>query len=189
VVACAKYNSGYFNIYRRLAERDDLHFVVCLGDYIYEAANVPPPSQTPGADIGRDFSPIHECYTLADYRARYAQSRSDPDTQALHEAHAHVATIDDHELADNAWANGSDTHDAGVHGPWSDRRRGALQAWEEWMPTRRRPVTGGDPIYRHLDIGSLFRLLVLEARTHRSAPTEQDPHRRTEFGHDHVQSL
>ncbi|HMF03796.1 MAG TPA: alkaline phosphatase D family protein [Acidimicrobiia bacterium] len=182
VVACAKFNAGYFNAYRCLARRDDLQFVAILGDYIYEAANKPPASQTPGADIGRDFSPPHECYTLDDYRARYALYRADPDTQAFHRAHAVVATIDDHELADNAWAGGSQEHDPAEHGPWSERAHAALRAWEEWMPTMRRPATGGQPIYQRVDVGGLFTLMLLETRTNRSGPEETDPARRTEFG-------
>ena len=182
VVACAKFNAGYFNAYRALAARNDVNLVICLGDYIYEAANKPPASQTPGADIGRDFSPLHECYTLEDYRERYSQYRRDPDAQAMHEAHAVFATIDDHELADNAWAGGAQEHDPAQHGPWSDRAHGALQAWEEWMPTMRRPVTGADPIYRRVDVGSLFTLMLLETRTNRSSPEETDPGKRTELG-------
>ncbi|MGI8929052.1 MAG: alkaline phosphatase D family protein [Candidatus Limnocylindrales bacterium] len=83
VVSCAKYNAGFFNGYARIAERDDLNFVLHLGDYIYEASQQPPASQTPGADIGRPFDPFHECVSLNDYRRRYAQYRADPDTQAL----------------------------------------------------------------------------------------------------------
>src|SRR5262249_55756752 len=182
VVACAKFNAGFFNAYQCLARRDDLRFVAILGDYIYEAANNPPASQTPGADIGRDFSPSHECYTLDDYRERYAQYRADPDTQAFHRAHAVVATIDDHELADNAWAGGSQEHDPAEHGPWRERAHAALRAWEEWMPTMRRPATGGQPIYQRVDVGGLFTLMLLETRTNRSGPEETDPSRRTEFG-------
>jgi len=37
VVSCAKFNSGYFNAYSAISERDDLDFVLHLGDYIYEA--------------------------------------------------------------------------------------------------------------------------------------------------------
>ena len=68
----------------RIAEHDDLDFLLHLGDYIYEASNTPPKSQTPGADIGRPFDPLDECRTLADYRRRYAQYRGDPDVQRLH---------------------------------------------------------------------------------------------------------
>jgi alkaline phosphatase D len=34
VVACAKFNAGYFNAYQCLARRDDLQFVAILGDYV-----------------------------------------------------------------------------------------------------------------------------------------------------------
>jgi alkaline phosphatase D len=69
-VSCAKFNAGFFNAYSRIAARDDLDFLLHLGDYIYEASNKPPASQTPGADIGRPFEPLHECKTLEDYRRR-----------------------------------------------------------------------------------------------------------------------
>src|SRR5258707_4391262 len=71
MVSCAKFNAGFFNAYGRIAAREDLDFVLHLGDYIYEAAQDPPASQTPGADIGRPFEPRNECVTLADYRTRY----------------------------------------------------------------------------------------------------------------------
>ena len=82
MVSCAKYNAGFFNAFSRIADRPDLDFLLHLGDYIYEAAQKPPASQTPGADIGRPFDPLHECVTLADYRTRYGQYRLDPDVQA-----------------------------------------------------------------------------------------------------------
>ena len=66
VVSCAKFNAGFFNGYARIAERDDLDFVLHLGDYIYEASERPPAGQTPGADIGRPFEPLNECVTLDD---------------------------------------------------------------------------------------------------------------------------
>ena len=50
MVCCAKFNSGFFNAYRALAEMDDIDFVLHLGDYIYEAAEVPVGKQTPGAE-------------------------------------------------------------------------------------------------------------------------------------------
>ena len=122
-VSCAKFNAGFFNAYARLAERDDLAFVLHLGDYIYEASNTPPASQTPGADIGLPFEPRHECKTLADYRTRYAQYRSDPDVQAVHAGLPFIATLDDHELADGAWRDGAAEHKPERDGAWADRRR------------------------------------------------------------------
>ena len=83
IASCAKYNAGHFAAYRHIANRDDIDFVLHLGDYIYEAANRPPASQTPGMDIGREFEPDHECWTFEDYDLRYRQYRSDPDSRAL----------------------------------------------------------------------------------------------------------
>ena len=48
--------------------------------------------------------------TLADYRARYAQYRTDPDLQALHARHPVAAVWDDHELAGGAWRDGATAH-------------------------------------------------------------------------------
>jgi alkaline phosphatase D len=170
VVACAKYNAGYFNAYRAIAAREDVDLVVHLGDYIYEAANVPPPSQTPGADIGRDFDPLEECRQAAQYRRRYAQYRSDPDVRALHAAHAILPILDDHELADNAWSGGADEHDEGRDGPWPARMHAALSTWEDWLPVARRP-SRGEPIWLERHVGDLATLVLLETRTHRTAPT------------------
>jgi alkaline phosphatase D len=68
ICSCAKFNAGFFNAYAAIPEHEELDFLLHLGDYIYEASNTPPKSQTPGADIGRPFDPLGECRTLADYR-------------------------------------------------------------------------------------------------------------------------
>ena len=38
VVSCANWQAGWFSVYRHLAQRDDLHAVLHLGDYLYEYA-------------------------------------------------------------------------------------------------------------------------------------------------------
>ena len=132
--SCAKYNAGHFNAYARIAERDDLDFLLHLGDYIYEASQTPPASQTASPDIGRPFEPRTECRTLAEYRTRYAQYRRDPDVQAMHARLPVIATLDDHELADGAWAGGATEHRDAEHGPWAERRDAAFRARWEWLP-------------------------------------------------------
>jgi alkaline phosphatase D len=168
--SCAKYNAGYFNAYARIAARGDLDFLLHLGDYIYEAANKPAKGQTPGADIGRPFEPDGECRTLAEYRTRYEQYHRDPDVQALHLALPLICALDDHELADGAWAGGSDAHDPEVHGPWTDRRDAALRARWEWLPARR--PDPGDPtrVFRAVDVGAAARILICDIRSRRSRP-------------------
>ncbi|HEX3264912.1 MAG TPA: alkaline phosphatase D family protein [Candidatus Limnocylindrales bacterium] len=169
-VSCAKYNAGHFNAYARIAERDDIAFVLHLGDWIYEASQTPPASQTPSKDIGRPFEPLHECRTLEDYRLRYAQYRRDPDVQAVSAAHACIATVDDHEFADGAWRDGATEHKPERDGPWSKRKAAAFQAREEWLPVRRPEMARPERVYRSIPIGGLAELFMLDTRTMRDEP-------------------
>jgi alkaline phosphatase D len=168
--SCAKFNAGYFNAYARMAEREDLDFLLHLGDYIYEAGNVPAKGQTPGADIGRDFEPLGECRTLSDYRARYSQYRRDPDVQALHHALPIVPMLDDHELADGAWSGGSDAHDPAQHGPWAERKASAFRARAEWLPLRAPDPDAPSRVFRRLSLGGLADILMLDIRSRRDQP-------------------
>ena len=169
MVSCAKFNAGYFNGYARIAERQDLQFLLHLGDYIYEASNTPPPTQTPGADIGRPFDPLHECVSLDDYRRRYAQYRRDPDVQRLHAAHPVMATVDDHEFADGAWRDGADNHRP-EWGPWEERKARAFQAKWEWVPGRLPAPDDPSRVFRTVRLGGLADLFLLDTRTRRDQP-------------------
>jgi alkaline phosphatase D len=169
MVSCAKLNAGFFNAYARIAERDDLAFLLHLGDYIYEASNTPPASQTPGADIGRPFEPLHECVTLDDYRARYSQYHRDPDVQRLHAAHPLVTTVDDHEFADGAWRDGAAEHKP-EYGPWADRRANAFRVREEWLPVRRPDPADPERVWRQVSLGDLADVFVIDTRTRRDEP-------------------
>jgi alkaline phosphatase D len=183
--SCAKFNAGFFNAYGRIAARDDLAFLLHLGDYIYEASQNPPPSQTQSADIGRPFDPVGECRTLADYRTRYRQYHRDPDVQALHHALPIIATWDDHELADGAWSGGATEHKA-EHGPWEKRKAEALQARWEWVPGRKPDPTDPTRIFREVSIGSLADLFLLDIRSRRDEPSPErvsDP-TRSMLGHE-----
>ena len=178
--SCAKFNAGHFNAYARIAARDDLNFVLHLGDYIYEASQTPPASQTQSADIGRPFDPVTECRTLDDYRRRYSQYHRDPDVQALHRRLPVIATLDDHELADGAWADGSTEHKP-EHGPWAERRDAAFRARWEWLPARRPDANDPTRVYRSVEVGDLAELLLLDVRSRRdepvAGPAMHDPRR------------
>jgi alkaline phosphatase D len=180
MVSCAKFNAGFFNAYARIAERTDLDFLLHLGDYIYEASNTPPKSQTPGADIGRPFDPLHECVTLADYRTRYRQYRRDPDVQRLHAAHPVIATLDDHEFADGAWRDSATEHRP-EYGTWAERRANAFRAREEWLPVRRADPADPERVWRRVPIGTLADVFLIDTRTRRdepqSEPAMSDPRR------------
>src|SRR4051794_7463988 len=170
-VSCAKFNAGWLNAYARIADRaDELDFLLHLGDYIYEASQTPPASQTPSPDIGRPFEPPGECRTLAEYRTRYAQYHRDPQVQALHHALPMIATLDDHELADGAWRDGAQEHRDAEHGPWAARKAAAFQARWEWLPAR--PPDPGDTtrVFREVSLGDLADVYLLDIRSRRDEP-------------------
>ena len=105
--SCAEYTHGYFNGYD-VMRRDDVDFIVCLGDYIYAEAyhSVAGGTGVRDDNIGR-VNPAHtddyvrEAITLDDYRAKYALYRSDKILRDLHSRFPMVAIWDDHEVQDN----------------------------------------------------------------------------------------
>jgi alkaline phosphatase D len=108
--------------------------------------------------------------TLHDYRTRYSQYRRDPDTQALHGMHALIATLDDHELADGAWREGSVEHRPDRDGPWAARRAAAFRARWEWLPARRPDPDDPERVFRTVRIGNLVDLFLIDSRSRRDEP-------------------
>jgi alkaline phosphatase D len=155
VVSCACWSHGYFNAYGHLAEQD-VDLVVHLGDYIYEIGVA--------RDDLRRHQPPHPARSLADYRARHAQYRSDPDLQRLHQQHPVVAVWDDHDLAGNAWRDGAADHDPENDGDWAERRAAAVRAYLEWLPVRPPDPDRPERIHRSLRFGDLAELIVLDTR-------------------------
>jgi alkaline phosphatase D len=170
IASCASYNAGFFNGYARIAERDDIEFLLHLGDYIYETPNVLPPGAPQPPDIGRPFDPLHECVTLDDYRRRYAQYRGDPDVQALHLRHPVIATLDDHEFADGTWREGSSWHTAEM-GAFADRKAAGFRARWEWQPYRMPDPTDPTRVFRSVELGDLAELFLVDTRSRRDEPT------------------
>jgi len=170
-VSCSNYEAGYFTAYRALAQRNDLDFVLHLGDYIYEYAQgaYGPPGF---AGTARAHQPATEILSLADYRQRHAQYKADPDLRALHQRHPFIATWDDHETANNAWRDGAENHSPDTEGGWTARKVAAIQAYFEWMPVRVQTPTGdaGEVrrLYRSFRFGRLMELNMLDLRSYRT---------------------
>ena len=158
--SCANYNNGFFHAYRAIAERSDLDVWIHLGDYIYEYADGVYGSKE---DIGRAYVPANETITLADYRARYAQYRGDPDLQEVHRQHPAIIVWDDHEVADNASLVGAVNHDPS-EGDYQERKRAGTQAFVEWLPIRVADTELPPRIYRSFQFGNLFDLIMLDTR-------------------------
>lgn len=162
VFSCANFPAGFFNVYADAAKRDDIDVALHLGDYIYEYGLLGFASQFAFA-IERISEPRHEILTLQDYRERHAQYKTDGDLRALHAAMPMIAVWDDHDLADNAWSGGAGNHD-GDEGSFVARRAAAVQAYHEWVPTRRPDPANPLKIYRSFDFGNLASLHMLDTR-------------------------
>ncbi len=174
VVSCANLQAGWFSAYRGLAARDDLHAVVHLGDYVYEYGPGEYGYGPDNVDI-RPHRPAHEMVSLADYRQRHGQYKTDPDLQDAHAKYPWIVTWDDHEVANDAWKHGAENHTPGHgdggEGSFKARRAHAHRAYDEWMPARLDGsvrIGDGSRLFRRLRFGTLAELSMLDLRTHRS---------------------
>ncbi len=161
VVSCANYPTGFFNVYREVANQD-VDAVLHLGDYLYEYGEDGYATDR-AQEYGRVPQPSHEILSLEDYRTRYAQYRGDVDLQAAHAAHPFILVWDDHEVANNTWREGAENHEPETEGSFSARKAAAIQAWYEWLPVRP-PASEQEIIYRKLPYGDLVDLLMLDTR-------------------------
>lgn len=168
VVSCANLQAGYFSAYRHLARRSDLDAVIHLGDYVYEYG----PGEYGYGQTDRDIRPhvpAREMVSLADYRQRHAQYKTDPDLMDLHAKVPFIVTWDDHEVANDAYRAGAENHQP-AEGDYLTRRAAAHRAYDEWMPVRMSgtAATGdGTRLYRRLRFGTLAELSMLDLRTYR----------------------
>jgi alkaline phosphatase D len=189
-VSCSNYTGGFFTAYRGIAARDDLDFVLHLGDYLYEYGNGEDRYGPAGLAGTRDHQPAEEVLSLADYRLRHALYKTDPDLQATHQRQPWIVIFDDHEIANDAYATGAENHEtqddpdtdytapgspAGIRpeGDFLARRARAFQAYLEWMPIRepgtwQRERHEGTQFFRRFTFGDLAELSVIETRQNRS---------------------
>jgi alkaline phosphatase D len=161
VVSCANYEAGFFNVYRCIAERNDIDAVLALGDYIYEYESG---GYSPNPNAPRYWDPATEITTLTDYRMRYSSYHLDPDLRMLHQQFAWIAVWDDHESANDSWYGGAENHTSPGEGIWGVRKAQAVQAYFEWMPVRVSDVNDPLRIFRSIRYGDLVEFEVLDTR-------------------------
>ncbi len=159
-VSCAQYEHGYYTAYRRMAEQDP-DVVVHLGDYIYEYSGgvyTAPKGNVRQHEGGK-------LQTLADYRVRHAQYKTDPDLQFAHRNSPWLVIFDDHEVENN-WAGDN----PGTLAPdFGARKVAGFQAYYENMPLRRSAVARGPhiKINRRVSWGTLGTFHMLDTRQFR----------------------
>lgn len=154
VVSCSNWEFGYFNAYSRIAEKD-VDAVLHLGDYIYEYAS----GRYGDTTIGRFNLPKHEIISLQDYRTRHAQYRLDQGLRQVSQSHPFITIWDDHEFANNVYAQGAQNHQPETEGDFAARKAAAKTAYYEWMPIRE-----SEKLYRTFSYGDLAQLIMLDER-------------------------
>lgn len=159
VVSCANFQAGLFNVYGAVAE-SDADVVVHLGDYIYEYGAGGYGSSALTTSLNRQHVPSGEILTLDDYRARYRQYRSDEQLQKAHQLKPFICVWDDHEIANDAYKNGAENHQAN-EGDFATRKAYALQVWHEYLSAR---VSDNSKIYRNFEIAGIVNLVMLDTR-------------------------
>lgn len=162
VFSCSNYPAGHFNVYAEAAKAG-AQFAVHLGDFIYEYG-ADGYASTDAKALGRTVEPATECLTLTDYRKRYAQYRSDPDSKVFYATLPLIAVWDDHEVANDTYKDGAENHTTATEGSFAARRAAAIQAWHEWMPVRAPDASNLMKIYRSFDFGGLTALHMLDTR-------------------------
>lgn len=165
--SCQNWPVGFYTAYQHMA-KDDLDFVVHLGDYIYEGKH--------SSTIRPNNQVYQEIYTIDDYRNRYALYKLDSDLQAAHANFPWIVTFDDHEVDNNYAGEVPQDPDKQSTEDFIKRRALAYQAYYEHMPLRRTSVpNGGDiQIYRRLSFGNLLEVNVLDTRQYRDDQANGD---------------
>lgn len=150
VVSCSSVWSGYFNAYKRIADRDDIDFVVHLGDYVYNYADRQELIRMPIP------APVN-AGNLKEWRERHTYYLLDPDLRAARQNKTWIAEWDNHD---------TNTHDkVSVQEP--------IEAFYEYLPIRMPDPAHPEWIYRTFHFGKLADLIMIDMQLFRGQ--EQSP--------------
>jgi alkaline phosphatase D len=170
-VSCQDYQSGHYGAFRQMVADDDarptadrIHFVVHLGDAIYETIDASSQravddgfekivlKNADGSDrIPRRFPSgggttkggAKFARTVDDYRHLYKTFLSDPDLRAARARWPFIYTWDDHEFTNDSWQSMANYIDGTTADEPSQRRKlAANQAWFEYIPAQLSGASG-----------------------------------------------
>jgi alkaline phosphatase D len=172
--SCQDYTHGYYNAHEAMA-REDLDFVVCLGDYIYDETyhsvkdgtgvrdDKVGRAQQQSGQAGVNYSRAAE--TLQDYRDKYSLYRSDESLRKMQARFPVVMLWDDHEVQDNYAGGAPDGGLPPSHHYSKKRQAAAYKAFFEAMPYS---PAERNRIYRRLQFGRTVDLIVMDQRQYRA---------------------
>jgi alkaline phosphatase D len=170
--SCSDYTHGYYNAYEHLAGQD-IDFMVCLGDYIYDETyhSIADKTGVRNDPIGKTLpgypSAIRAAISLSDYRKKYSLYRSDKSLRKLHAKFPMVTLWDDHEVMDNYAGGEKDGGLPAGYGYTTARKLAGYKAWGESMPTFGKG-SNGNKIYRKLQFGKNVDMIVMDQRQYRA---------------------
>lgn len=164
VCCCSNYEAGFFRGYREMADRDDIDFVLHLGDYTYEYPTGGYPG--PFKETVRTVEPPNRTVTLTDYRIRQGHYHLDPDLADMRASKPLISVWDDHEFADNNWRDGATGNSIQPGDDYQAMKAQAMQAYQEWMPIR------DLPLQRTVRWGSLMDIIIPDLRSYRDKQLE-----------------
>jgi len=161
-VSCQDYASNFYGPYRRMinedkaaAEDEQLHFVLHVGDFVYETRDADfmtsvtddlqrvelksaagKPRAVPEFPSGQAREDgANYAITVDDYRHIYKTYLSDPDLQDARARWPFINVWDDHEFTDDCWQTQANyTRAETTDEPSQKRRVAASQAWFEYIP-------------------------------------------------------
>ena len=156
LTSCQRYDHGHFAAWRHIAQ-SELDLVLFVGDYIYEYMSPPTALRL------HNGGTVH---SLEQYRARYAQYKSDASLQAAHAALPWLLVWDDHEVEnDYAGLQGNS-----LQADFRAQRSAAYRAYWEHMPfPKALKPSGADDmrIYGRHDWGTLACIHAVDDRQYR----------------------
>ncbi|HEU0024286.1 MAG TPA: alkaline phosphatase D family protein [Thermoleophilaceae bacterium] len=167
--SCQDFTFGYFNAHALMA-KEDLDFVICLGDYIYAEDYYPI-----GPLGGIRDDPVGNSETLDQYRAKYLTYRSDPSLRKVHAKFPMINIWDDHEVQDNYAGGVPVTGGLDPSLRFTDARKAAgHQAFFESLPTFG-AKRGSGRIFRATRFGRNVDLILCDSRSYRDDQPCGDP--------------
>lgn len=158
VVSCSSIWAGYFNAYRRIAERADVDYVVHLGDYVYDYADDQQLNRMPPESV-------KDCAGLDDWCERHKYYLLDPDLRAARQ--------------NKTWIAEWDNHDTDVEEP--GKPEDAIKAFYWYLPIRMPDTTLPERIYRRFQFGKLADLNMVDMQLFRGRE-EYEPGKKSVLG-------
>jgi alkaline phosphatase D len=147
VMSCSSLFSGYFNAYRRIAERNDLDFILHLGDFVYDYVDpqerVRVPNPTPTRPQNR-----------LEWENRYKLYLMDPDLREMRRMQSSIQIWDNHDIP------GGQMHEKDM--------------FILWNPIEEDSMTSAYRLYREYEIGQLVSVITLDAESLRDIDSFPD---------------